>query len=96
LAGVVFLGIGPTAIAFLTWAYALNRTDAGKMAATTLAVPAIAILLSWLFLGEVPTLLGFIGGSLALGGVAISRRRSLRRRDRDRQGDQNPVPSPSA
>ena len=96
LAGVVFLGIGPTAIAFLTWAYALNRTDAGKMAATTLAVPAIAILLSWLFLGEVPTLLGFIGGALALGGVAISRRRSLRRRDRDRQGDQNPVPSPSA
>ncbi len=27
LAGVVFLGVGPTATAFLTWAYALNRTD---------------------------------------------------------------------
>jgi drug/metabolite transporter (DMT)-like permease len=79
LAGVVFLGIGPTAIAFLTWAYALNRTDAGTMAATTLAVPAIAILMSWLVLGEVPTLLGFVGGALALGGVAISRRRGLRR-----------------
>jgi drug/metabolite transporter (DMT)-like permease len=78
LAGVLFLGIGPTAIAFLTWAYALNRTDAGKMAATTLAVPAIAILLSWIFLGEVPTLLGFVGGVLALGGVAISRRREWR------------------
>ena len=74
VAGVIFLGIGPTAIAFLTWAYALNRTDAGKMAATTLAVPAIAIFLSWLFLGEVPTVLGFVGGALALGGVVISRR----------------------
>jgi drug/metabolite transporter (DMT)-like permease len=74
VAGVVFLGVGPTAIAFLTWAYALNRTDAGKMAATTLAVPAIAVLLSWLFLGEVPTILGFVGGALALGGVVISRR----------------------
>lgn len=42
LVGVVFLGIGPTAVAFLTWAYALNRTDAGTMAATTLAVPAAA------------------------------------------------------
>ena len=78
LAGVVFLGVGPTAIAFLTWAYALNRTDAGTMAATTLAVPAIAILLSWTFLGEVPTILGFVGGALALGGVVISRRRSTR------------------
>jgi drug/metabolite transporter (DMT)-like permease len=76
ITGVIFLGIGPTAIAFLTWAYALTRTDAGKMAATTLAVPAIAIALSWLFLGEVPTLLGLIGGAMALGGVAISRRRS--------------------
>ena len=83
LAGVVFLGIGPTAIAFLTWAYALNRTDAGTMAATTLAVPAIAILLSWIFLGEVPTILGFVGGALALGGVVISRRKSSRRLEPD-------------
>lgn len=76
IVGVVFLGLGPTAVAFLTWAYALTRTDAGAMAATTLAVPAIAIALSWLFLGEVPTLLGFVGGALALAGVAISRRKS--------------------
>lgn len=79
LAGVAFLGVGPTAIAFLIWAYALNRTDAGTMAATTLAVPAVAIFLSWLLLGEVPTILGFVGGALALGGVTISRRRGLRR-----------------
>lgn len=72
--GVVFLGLGPTAVAFLTWAYALSRTDAGALAATTLAVPAIAIVLSWLFLSEVPTVLGFVGGALALFGVAITRR----------------------
>jgi drug/metabolite transporter (DMT)-like permease len=75
IAGVVFLGVGPTAIAFLTWAYALNRTDAGTLTATTLAVPAIAIALSWVTLGEIPTLLGFVGGALALAGVAITRRR---------------------
>ena len=75
IAGVVFLGVGPTAIAFLTWAYALTRTDAGTLTATTLAVPAIAIGLSWVFLGEIPTLLGFVGGALALAGVAITRRK---------------------
>lgn len=75
IAGVVFLGIGPTAIAFTTWAYALARTDAGRMAATTLCVPAIAVLLSWATLGEVPTALGLLGGALCLTGVAISRRK---------------------
>lgn len=75
IAGVVFLGVGPTAIAFTTWAYALARTDAGRMAATTLTVPAMAVLLSWAALGEVPTRWGLVGGALALGGVAISRRR---------------------
>lgn len=81
IAGVVFLGVGPTAVAFLTWAYALSHTDAGAMAATTLAVPAVAIGLSWLALGELPTALGFVGGALALLGVAITRRRQALTRD---------------
>ena len=75
LAAVVYLGVFPTAIAFSTWAYALARTDAGRLTATTLTVPAIAIVLSWLLLDELPTVLGMIGGALCLLGVAISRRR---------------------
>jgi len=75
IAGVVFLGIGPTAIAFTTWAYALARTEAGRMAATTLCVPALTVLLSWMTLGEAPTALGLLGGALCLTGVAISRRK---------------------
>jgi drug/metabolite transporter (DMT)-like permease len=74
ITGVLFLGIGPTAIAFTTWAYALARTDAGRMAATTLCVPAVVVLLSWVTLGEVPTALGLLGGALCLTGVAVSRR----------------------
>lgn len=75
LAGVIYLGVFPTAIAFTTWAYALARTDAGRLTATTLTVPAIAILISWMLLGELPTVLGMLGGALCLLGVAISRRR---------------------
>jgi drug/metabolite transporter (DMT)-like permease len=45
------------------------------MTATTLTVPAIVILLSWMFLGELPTVPGMFGGALCLLGVAISRRR---------------------
>lgn len=75
IAGVVYLGVFPTAIAFSTWAYALTRTNAGRLTATTLTVPAIAIVLSLIFLGELPTVLGMIGGALCLLGVAISRRK---------------------
>ncbi|GGF10069.1 membrane protein [Williamsia phyllosphaerae] len=96
IVGVVFLGVGPTAIAFTTWAYALTRTDAGKMAATTLVVPAIAILLSWATLGEVPTAVGLVGGALCLGGVAWSRRRPRARTHALEVPDVEPVDGPAA
>jgi drug/metabolite transporter (DMT)-like permease len=72
---MVYLGIFPTALAFTTWAYALARTTAGKMGATTYAVPALVVLMSWLLLDEVPALLTVGGGLLCLAGVAVSRMR---------------------
>ncbi|CAH0222286.1 DMT family transporter [Microbacterium sp. Bi121] len=72
---VVYLGVFPTAIAFTTWAYVLQRSTAGKTSATTYIVPAIAILMSWIILGEVPTPLMFVGGALCLLGVLITRMR---------------------
>ncbi|MFC7280112.1 DMT family transporter [Paractinoplanes rhizophilus] len=75
---MIYLGVGPTAIAFTTWAYALARTSAGKLGATTYVVPALVVLMSWLFLGEVPGWLTLAGGVLCLAGVAVSRRRAGR------------------
>ena len=86
---VVYLGAFPTALAFTTWAYALARSTAGKMGSTTYAVPAVVVLLSWLFLGEVPALLTALGGILCLAGVAVSRGKSRRA-----AADQLPVPEP--
>ncbi|MCF4137603.1 DMT family transporter [Streptomyces sp. Tue 6430] len=70
---MVYLGVFPTALAFTTWAYALARTTAGRMGATTYAVPSLVVLMSWLFLGEVPGALTLAGGALCLAGVAVSR-----------------------
>ncbi|MFG3058205.1 DMT family transporter [Streptomyces sp. NPDC048231] len=75
---MLYLGVFPTALAFTTWAYALARTTASRMGATTYAVPALVVLMSWLFLGEVPGLLTLAGGVLCLAGVAVSRSRSRR------------------
>jgi drug/metabolite transporter (DMT)-like permease len=72
---MVYLGVFPTAIAFTTWAYALSRTTAGKMGATTYAAPALVVLMSWVLLDELPALLAIVGGALCLAGVAVSRSR---------------------
>jgi drug/metabolite transporter (DMT)-like permease len=79
--GVVYLGVFPTAVAFLLWAYVLKRSSAGATASATLAVPAIVVLLSWLLLGELPTVFGMVGGALCLAGVAWSRRKPRTVRD---------------
>jgi len=76
---IVYLGLFPTAIAFGTWAYALARTTAGKMGATTYVIPAVAVLLSWAFLGELPTWLTVVGGVLCVVGVAVTRSRARSR-----------------
>ncbi len=73
--GVLYLGVVPTAAAFVTWAYALTRSDAGRLGATTYAVPPIAILLGWVFLDEVPVPLAVVGGVVSLIGVGIARRK---------------------
>jgi drug/metabolite transporter (DMT)-like permease len=72
---VIYLGVFPTGIAFTTWAYALHRTTAAKLGATTYVVPAVVVLMSWALLGEVPGWLSLVGGLVCLVGVAVSRRK---------------------
>ena len=73
LAWLVYLGVFPTAIAFTTWAFALSRTTAGRLGSTTYLVPAIAIVLGWVVLSEIPPIAALLGGAIAIGGVVIAR-----------------------
>lgn len=70
-----YLGVFPTAIAFTTWAYALSRTTAGRMGATTYLVPPLATLMGWAYFDETPPALALAGGVLCLAGAALARRR---------------------
>lgn len=74
LLAALYLGIGPTAIAFLLWAFVLSKMDAGRLGATTYVVPPLVVLISWIWLGQVPPALAIPGGLLCLAGVAIARR----------------------
>ena len=74
IAWMIYLGVFPTALAFTTWAYALARTDAGRMGAITYLVPPISVLLGWLLLNESPPALALAGGAVCLLGVIVARR----------------------
>ncbi len=72
---MVYLGVAPTALGFATWAYALRRTSAGRLASLAYLIPVVAILLGWALLGETPPWLAAVGGALCLAGVFLARRR---------------------
>jgi drug/metabolite transporter (DMT)-like permease len=75
IAWTVYLGLGPTAIGFGCWAYALARTEAGRLGVTTYLVPPLTVLIGWIALSETPPLLAIPGGILCLAGVWLARRR---------------------
>jgi drug/metabolite transporter (DMT)-like permease len=72
---VVYLGVFPTAIAFTTYAYALQHMSASSLAITTYLVPPITIVMGLVFLDETPPAMAYVGGALALVGVAVARRK---------------------
>ncbi|MGO2721438.1 MAG: DMT family transporter [Brachybacterium tyrofermentans] len=70
--GVVYLGMFPTALAFLLWGYALTHTGAGLLSSSSLLVPALTLVLAGLLLGEVPPPLAAVGGVLCLAGASFA------------------------
>jgi drug/metabolite transporter (DMT)-like permease len=78
LGWILYLGLFPTAVGFTTWAYALGRTSAGRLGATTYLVPPVVIAMAWLLLGETPPLLAIVGGAICIGGVVVVRTPGLR------------------
>jgi drug/metabolite transporter (DMT)-like permease len=68
---VVYLGVFPAAIAYLTWGYVLKRTPASIAASSLYTVPIFAIFIGWVVLREVPSVLSIVGGTLAFAGVTL-------------------------
>lgn len=76
---IVYLGIGPAAVAYLTWGSVLDRLPASRAASFLYLIPLTAFLIAWIWLGEVPSGRSLLGAAFVLTGVALvnHRRRKI-------------------
>lgn len=68
---IIYMGVFPGAIGYLSWSFVLSRLSASIAGSFLYLVPAFAVIIAWLWLGEVPSLLALVGGVLIVGGVVI-------------------------
>jgi drug/metabolite transporter (DMT)-like permease len=68
----LYLGIVPAFVAQWCWSHALGKVDLVHANTYLFAMPILTTLMGFLALGEMPDLLGLLGGILALLGAYIS------------------------
>jgi drug/metabolite transporter (DMT)-like permease len=76
---LVYLGVFPTAIAYVTYAYAFSRMQASRGVSFLYLVGPVAFLIAWVWLGEVPSPLSFVGAGVVLCGVVLVNARGRRK-----------------
>ncbi|MFD6081695.1 DMT family transporter [Streptomyces hydrogenans] len=97
LVSVLYLGLLPSALGFVIWAYAVARLPLAVSTAALYLVAPVALLVSFLWLGEVPHLIELVGGAVSIAGVIMINRRVPARPAADQPvtaHDENARPGP--
>ncbi len=76
---VVYVSLLAITVAYLLWYWGLRVLTPSQTAVYTYLVPVFGVLVSWLVLGEEPTLFALLGGVVIVAGVVLTNTSSRRR-----------------
>src|SRR5450755_4742137 len=65
----LYLGLLPSALAFVLWGFAVGRLPVATSTSLLYLVPPVAVLIAYLWLGEIPLLSELLGGVVVVVGV---------------------------
>lgn len=74
LMAVIYSGVFSTGVAYALWNYGVRQVGVSHAAIFQNLVPVVALFVAWAFLGEAPTSIQLVGGSLIIAGLLIMRR----------------------
>ena len=80
IVALLWLGLAPTFIGYLTWNMAIQRASVSKVTSFIYFSTPIALLISWLWLGERPGPLTLIGAAIIIAGVVLTNTRRSRQK----------------
>jgi drug/metabolite transporter (DMT)-like permease len=67
----LYMGIFPTALSYAMWAKVISRMNVSRAVSFLYLVPVFAVIIAWIWLGEVPTILAAGGGAMVIAGVVL-------------------------
>ena len=74
-----YLGLVPSAFGFVLWAYAVKHLPVTTSTSLMYLVPAFAVLIAFVWLGEVPLVSEVVGGLVVIAGVVVVAQQGGRR-----------------
>lgn len=72
IGATIHLGIFGTAIPYALWTYGVSKADVSKIVMSQYTIPVMALLVGYVWLGEIPPILAIFGGGIALAGAVFS------------------------
>jgi drug/metabolite transporter (DMT)-like permease len=71
IGAAIYLGVLPSALGFVVWGYPVARLSVATSTAALYLVPPVALVVAFVWLGEIPRPIELLGGLISIAGVIL-------------------------